>query len=290
MGEKSETESEALPTAEEAAMLREFEARGKPETLTGRGGTVASPRLFLFLGAALLIVAIAGITISVTLYWSSRTALRGDQKAEFEDFRQLLQRMDQRIATSGAVASAAADHSAHGAAESTGLLDTANLRYREGHYEQAAASFRTAMEMDSGGSFTDETHYRYAQSLLKIGRFDGALAEFQTVETGFPGSPYFASAAMQTAELLFQKKSYTQARRVLYELMAAKDRLSPADKASVERACYFVARGYEAEAESLDAPLHSTFCGPAKRPSRRRRCFDCEGCKRAIASYREPAD
>jgi hypothetical protein len=49
---------------------------------------------------------------------------------------------------------------------------------------------------------------------------------------------------------------------VLYELMAARDRLSPADKPGVERAYFFVARCYEAEAESLDAPLHPSLPTP----------------------------
>jgi tetratricopeptide (TPR) repeat protein len=118
------------------------------------------------------------------------------------------------------------------------------------------------MDMNLPGSFTDETHYRYAQSLLKTGQFDGALAEFQTVETAFPGSPYFASAAMEAAQLLFQKKSYGQARRVLYELMATKDRLSPADKPGVERAYFFVAQCYEAEAESLEGSTQTSLSAP----------------------------
>lgn len=173
--------------------------------------------------------------------------------------------MEQRIASSearGAAGPGARDRSVGSAPERSGLLDAANLHYREGQFEEAADSFRTAMDMDLAGSFTDEMHYRYAQSLLKTGRFDGALAEFQTVEGAFPGSPYFASAAMESAQLFFQKKSYAQARRVLYELMAARDRLGPADKAEVERAYFFVARCYEAEAESLDISLQSPLPPP----------------------------
>jgi len=229
---------------------------------TARCGTVAASRWPLYAGIALVMLAIAAASASATLYWSSRSAFRGDQKAAFEDFRQSLQRMEKQIATSevrGAGSSAAGDRSSHSAPEGSGLLDAANLRYREGQFQEAAASYRMAMDMDLGGSFTDETHYRYGQSLLKTGKFDGALAEFQTVETGFPGSPYFASAAIETAQLLFQKKSYGQARRVLYEVMAARDRLSPADKVSVERAYFFAARCYEAEAESLDLSHRPTL-------------------------------
>jgi tetratricopeptide (TPR) repeat protein len=266
MGEKSETESEALPAGREAA--QKDEAAGKPETPAGGSEAVTgSWRLMLAIGswrllfaaAALLILAVAAASASVALYWSSRSAYRGEQNAAFADLRQSLGRMERQIATSearGTGGSAAGDRSPRSAPEKSGLLDAANLRYREGQFQEAAASFRAAMDMDLAGSFTDETHYRYAQSLMKTGKFDGALAEFQTVETGFPGSPYFASAAMETAQLLFQKKSYAQARRVLYELMAARDRLSAADKAGVERAYFFVARCYEAEAESLDTSLH----------------------------------
>jgi TolA-binding protein len=260
MGEKSETESAALPASLEAA--KKDETRGKPETQTGRSETAAGSWRLLFAAATLLILAIAAASASVTLYWSSRSAFRREQRASFEELQQSLGRMERQIATSeayGAGGSAAGDRSRRSAPESSGLLDAANLRYREGQFQEAAASFHAAMDMELVGSFTDETHYRYAQSLLKTGKFDGALAEFQTVETGFPGSPYFASAAMEAAQLLFQKKSYAQARRVLYELMAARDRLSPADKASIEWAYFFVGRCYEAEAESLDASLHASL-------------------------------
>jgi tetratricopeptide (TPR) repeat protein len=268
MGEKSEAQSKTLPANPEAA--KKDEVHGKPETPRGRSETVAGPRLLLFAAATLLIPAIAATSASITLYWSSRSAFRGEQGSAFEEFRQSLGRMERQIVTSeahGAGGSAAGDRSRNPALEISGLLDTANLHYREGQFQEAAASFRTAMEMDLGGSFTDETHYRYAQSLLKTGKFDGALAEFQAVEIGFPGSPYFASAAMETAQLLFQKKSYAQARRVLYELMAARDRLSPADKASVEWAYFFIGRCYEAEAESLDASLHASLATLQSRSS-----------------------
>jgi tetratricopeptide (TPR) repeat protein len=266
MGEKSETESEVLPASPEAE--KKDEPVAKPETQPGRSGAFTSSGRFLFVGAALLVLVITAASANITLYWSSRSATGGDQKAAFEEFRQSLQRMEKQIATSGAqrVGGPAGDHSPRPSNESSGLLDAANLRYRDGQFQEAVASYRTAMETDLAASFNDETHYRYAQSLLKTGNLDSALVEFQTVEAGFPGSPYFASAATESARLLFQKKSYAQARRVLYELIAARDRLSPADKSSVERACFFIARCYEAEAESLENSLHPSLGTPQSAP------------------------
>jgi tetratricopeptide (TPR) repeat protein len=266
MGEKSETESKIVPASPEVATKDEPVAT--PETQPGRSAPVTGSRHFLFVAAALLVLVIAATSASVALYRSSRSTTDRDQKAAFEEFRQSLQRMEKQIATSGAhrAAGPAADHSSHSPAESSGLLDAANLRYREGQFQEAVASYRAAMETDLAASFNDETHYRYAQSLLKTGNLDGALAEFQTVEAGFPGSPYFASAATETARLLFQKKSFTQARRVLYELIAARDRLSPADKSSIEWASFFVARCYESEAESLDNSLHPSLGPPQSAP------------------------
>ncbi len=305
MGEKSETESEVLPAAVEAA--RKDEAGAEPETQTIQAPTVrgepvaGSWRLMpatgswrlLLAAAALLILAVAAASASVALYWSSRSASRGEQKAAFADLQRSLGRMERQIATSearGAAGPAAGDRSAGAAPERSGLLDAANLRYRDGQFQEAASSFRAAMDMDLAGSFTDETHYRYAQSLLKTGQFDGALAEFQTVETGFPGSPYFASAAMESAQLLFQKKSYAQARRVLYELMAARDRLGPADKADVERAYFFVARCYQAEAESLDISLHPALPSPLTGRSADPVVAPAKAGSRAAAAYRKHAD
>jgi tetratricopeptide (TPR) repeat protein len=261
MGEKSETKPEAPPAGREAPVKEE--ADGRPEPQTRRDPAAAGSRPLLLVAAALLILAVAAASASVALYWSSRSAFSGGQRAAFEDLQRSLERMEGRIAASdarGAGAAARENPSARSAPENSGLLDAANLRYREGQFQEAAASFHDAMDMKL--TFTDETHYRYAQCLLKTNQFESALVEFQTVETAFPGSPYFASAAMETAQLLFQKKSYGQARRALYELMAARDRLSPADKAGVERAYFFVAQCYEAEAESLEGPPGSPLSTP----------------------------
>jgi tetratricopeptide (TPR) repeat protein len=273
MGEKSETESEVLPAGDEAAMKDEAtmqeEPAAQPETQPSRSAPAAGSRRLLFIAAALLMLAVAAAAVSIALFCSSRSALRSDQKAAFEELRQSLQQMENQIASAQTRrdgGSAAGEHSNRSSAEGSSLLDTANLRYRDGQFQEAASAYRSAMETDLAAPFNDETHYRYAQSLLKTGKLDGALAEFQTVESGFPGSPYFASAATETARLLFQKKSYAQARRVLYELIAARDRLSPADKGSVEHACFFVARCYEAEAESLESSLHPSMAIPASAP------------------------
>ena len=266
MSEKSEAESKALPANREGA---KDAPPVKPETQPGRISAFIGSKRFSFVTVALLMSAIAAASAAVALYGASRPRFGGDQKAAFDELKQSLNRMERQIATSQVrrdTGSAAGEHPNRSSTESSGLLDAANLRYRDGQFQEAAAAYRMAMDSDLAASFTDETHYRYAQSLLKTGNADGALVEFQMVETGFPGSPYFASAATETARLLYQKKSYSQARRVLYELIAARDRLTPADKSSVEHASFFIARCYEAEADSLDASLHSASAAPQRAP------------------------
>jgi tetratricopeptide (TPR) repeat protein len=256
MGEKSKTEPEALPVGSEGSV--NDEASEKPQAPVVRTRAAADPKRLLFIAGALLILAVAAASAGLALYCLSRSSFNRNQRAAFEDLQQSLQRMEQHIvAVEARNAAASGERTVRSGPESSGLLDAANLRYREGQFDEAVASYRAAMDMNLAGSFTDETHYRYAQSLLKTGRFDQALAEFQSIEVSFPGSSYFASAAMEAAQLLFQKKSYSQARRVLYELMAVKDRLSPAEKAGVERAYFFVAQCYEAEAASLEEGTHA---------------------------------
>jgi len=263
MDEKSEAEAAALRASVEALMKRKAGARQDIGPPPSRPAANAHSRRPLFVAAALLFLALGAASASVALYCSSRSALSAGQRAAFNDLQQSLQRMEQKIATSETrrpAAPAAGERSSRPAPESSGLLDAANLRYREGQFKDAAAAYRAAMDMDL--TFADETHYRYAESLLKTGQFDHALEEFEIIETAFPGSPYFASSAMEAAQLLFQKKSYSGARRALYELMAARDRLGPADKANLERAYFFVAQCYEAEAESLEGSAHAAPSAP----------------------------
>jgi tetratricopeptide (TPR) repeat protein len=262
VGEKSEVEPEVPPPAGDTAPAETAPAAAEPQVQAVIPGADSGAKKTLLIAAALLMLAAAAAATSVALYCSSRSAFRGEQRAAFEDLQQSLQRMEQRMAASEARAgrAAAGDRGSNLTADGPGLLDAANLRYREGQFQEAAASFRAAMDMNL--AFTDETHYRYAQSLLKTGQFENALTEFQAVESSFPGSAYFASAAMEAAQLLFQKKSYSQARRVLYELMAARDRLSPADKAEIERAYFFVARCYEAEGNSPETAPRESLSTP----------------------------
>jgi tetratricopeptide (TPR) repeat protein len=152
------------------------------------------------------------------------------------------------------------------------LLDAANADYREGRFRDAVNAYRAAAGVDTGGQFSDEAHYRYGASLLKIGEESSALSEFQAVVAGSPGSPHFAASAMETASLFMEKKNYAQARRTLYLLLAARDRLSAGDKDYVERASFLVGTCLESEAGAREAAQSATLpvarFGPADHEGR----------------------
>jgi TolA-binding protein len=206
-----------------------------------------------------LFLAVAALLAGIALYMSSRHATK--QTAAIEKFRLSLDRMEQRIAlqsSARAEASARDPRKSHGPAGGE-LLEAANAHYREGRFPDAVLSFRAAAAADTGGQLSDEARYRYGVSLVKTGDPNGALREFQAVVAGSPGSPYFAASAMETARLLMEKRNYARARQTLYQLLAARDRLSAADKDSVERACFLVGRCLEGEAEALEAAQSATL-------------------------------
>jgi len=206
--------------------------------------------------ALVLFLAVAAFLAGIALYFSSR---RGeDQTAAIEKFQQSLGRMEQQIALQSSAAKGASGP-VSGAPATSDLLDAANAHYREGRFQEAAISFRAAAAADTGGQLSDEAHYRYGASLLKTGDSNGALREFQAVVTGSPGSPHFAASAIETARLLAEKQNYAQALRTLYQLLAARDRLSVADKEYVERACFLVGTYLESEAGALEAAQSATL-------------------------------
>lgn len=131
------------------------------------------------------------------------------------------------------------------------LLAAGNLDLRAGRTTAAVTAFRTAIKADARGQLADEAHFRLAECHLKLGAPDDALAEFLLVISGYPGSPFYPKALSESSRLLMKKKDYAQARRLLYQLLGCRGRLSPEDSAALTQAYFRVGECYEAEAASI---------------------------------------
>ena len=131
------------------------------------------------------------------------------------------------------------------------LLATGNLDLRAGRITPALTAFRAAVKADARGQLADEAHFRLGECNLKLGATDDALAEFLLVTSGYPGSPYYPKALSESSRLLMKKKEYAQARRLLYQLLGCRGRLSPEDSAALTQTYFRIGECYEAEAASI---------------------------------------
>lgn len=131
------------------------------------------------------------------------------------------------------------------------LLAAGNLDLRAERIEAAANSLRAAIKADANGQLADEAHFRLAECHIKQGARDEALAEFLLVVSGYPGSPFYPKALTESSRLLMAKREYAQARRLLYQLLACRGRVSPDDSATLTQAYFRIAETYEAEADMI---------------------------------------
>jgi len=134
----------------------------------------------------------------------------------------------------------------------THLLNTANARFQKGRFQEAAVSYGEALTMYPAGGLSDQAHYRLGMCMCRFGKPDSALEHFRAVVTSFPGSRYYARAALEMSYLLMSQKNYSQARRILYLIIGSRNRLEAEDSKSLEKAYYAIARCFEGEAEVID--------------------------------------
>lgn len=132
-------------------------------------------------------------------------------------------------------------------------LERGNTRFEKGKHAEALIEYRSAIEAAPSLKFGDQAHYRFALSMLKVGRTQPAKKAFATVVEEFPRSACYGPSLYELAVILMHEKRHDQARRLLYQLIAMKDGLPDQARAYVERAHYAIARCYEAEANRLTA-------------------------------------
>jgi len=159
-----------------------------------------------------------------------------------------------------ALASARNEHTTYVAAPSPGttsatdqLLQLAAAAEQESGLPKAEALYREALNADTVQQRSDEIRYRLAWCLVKQGRPADALKELRVVVSAFRNSPFYARAAYELATLHMERGETSQARRVLYQLIALRDAWGAEDREFVEKAHYALARSYEIEADSLAA-------------------------------------
>ena len=119
---------------------------------------------------------------------------------------------------------------------------TAELQYMLGHYKEAAAGMTTYISrFCSGGRYCTMATYQAADSYYRLGKPNEAI-ELYTTLMDTPGNPYMEESCTRLAELLYEKKSYEQARKYfvkLRELTTEQEKKNTADLGEL-RCSYFL--------------------------------------------------
>jgi len=135
----------------------------------------------------------------------------------------------------------------------TRLIETAGSYFRSGQFREARRLYRSVIELFPAGSLSDQAHYHLGLCFLKADDTENALNHFRTVTTRFSGSRYFGRSALMMSELLMRKGNFVQARRILYLILGARDRLNSEEQEGVAQAYYALARCLEREADAIEA-------------------------------------
>jgi len=138
------------------------------------------------------------------------------------------------------------------------LIRLASAAENRGDAAEAMRLYRKAIEKDPAHQFSGEAHYRLALCLLESGRPEEALAELRLMVSQFRGSPYYTRATVRLAKLLKERGDYEQARRLLYQVVASRDGLTPEDQPYVEQASFEIAACLEQQAEAIEASRRSS--------------------------------
>lgn len=227
--EKDEEDEEKKPKATAA-----------PEQAVS-GGTALRPfHIFLFILLALLPVASVAVVLSIR----HETA----QKNLYEGFERQLRQMEKRLTLLKAAdreSSYVAEESSDPVGDFKSLVEQGNSYFADGKYDEACRTYQAAIESAPSDAVSSEARYNLGTCLAKAAKDDEAREQFRMLLSGPPGGPHYAHAALQMAQLLVKKKDYSQARRLLYQVVAVRDRLAPDELACVERAYYGIARCFD---------------------------------------------
>lgn len=220
------------------------DAAGEQTASRKRAGASLFGSVGLYMGVALLAALGMGMVVS---YRHQKT-----QKQLVESFTTSLDRVEYRLALIQKAAEPTLvkkPEKAKSLDDYAYTLSTANTQFHKGQFQDACRSYEEALKMYPAGSLSDQAHYRLGLCLARLNRGDSALEHFRVVVTGFPGSRYYARAALEMSYLLMNKQNYAQARRLLYLIIGSQDRLEAEDRENLDKAYYAVARCFEGEAD-----------------------------------------
>ena len=86
---------------------------------------------------------------------------------------------------------------------------------RIGRYEDAIAGFQAQLQQYPGGSLADNAQYWIGEAYYVTRQFDRALAEFQRVAAEYPQSPKAADALLKVGYIQYERRQFAAARQTL---------------------------------------------------------------------------
>lgn len=89
---------------------------------------------------------------------------------------------------------------------------------RIGRYEDAIAGFQAQLRQYPGGGLADNAQYWIGEAYYVTRQFDRALAEFQRVATEYPQSPKAADALLKVGYIQYERRQFAAARQTLTDL------------------------------------------------------------------------
>ncbi|MFZ5493624.1 MAG: tol-pal system protein YbgF [Pseudomonadota bacterium] len=89
---------------------------------------------------------------------------------------------------------------------------------RMGRYEDAIAGFQGQLQSYPGGQLADNAQYWIGEAYYVTRQFDRALAEFQRVVSEYPQSPKAADALLKVGYIQYERRDFAAARQTLTNL------------------------------------------------------------------------
>lgn len=118
----------------------------------------------------------------------------------------------------GQVASVAPAAAAADAGGEQAAYRAASDLLRIGRYEDAVAGFQAQLQQYPGGSLADNAQYWIGEAYYVTRQFDRALAEFQRVADEYPQSPKAADALLKVGYIQYERRQFAAARQTLTDL------------------------------------------------------------------------
>jgi tol-pal system protein YbgF len=115
----------------------------------------------------------------------------------------------------GQVASIAPAPTAANAASEQAAYRAASDLLRIGRYEDAIAGFQAQLQQYPGGSLAANAQYWIGEAYYVTRQFDRALSEFQRVPAEYPQSPKAADALLKVGYIQYERRQFAAARQTL---------------------------------------------------------------------------